>query len=60
MVPYSTCDVEAWSVVQVMVTEVVVIAEAVTDDITGDGAAVVKVRFAEVVVTPREFVERAA
>jgi hypothetical protein len=44
----------------VIVAEVVVIAVAVTDDMMGGGAAVVKVRFADVVVAPEELVESAA
>ena len=64
MVPYSTCDVEAWSVFQVIVAEVEVIAVAVTDEITGGTATtlteVVKVKLADVVVVPNELVDSAA
>ena len=61
MVPYSTCDVEAWSVVQVIVAEVEVIAVEVTEVITGaDSAGVAKVKFDEVARAPAEFADIAA
>ena len=50
VVPYETCELEAWSVVHVIVAEVVVTPLAATALITGAGAAVVNVKVVEVVV----------
>lgn len=61
--PYFTCELEAWSVVQVMVTELEVIAPAVTAEMTGGGGAdpaVENVKLAEVVEPPVLLVETAA
>ena len=52
VVPYSTCELEGWSVVQVMVAEVVVIAPEVTPLITGIVAAVENVKLADVAGPP--------
>ncbi len=60
VVPYSTCVLADWSVVQVMVAEVVVIAVAVRAVMTGAAAIVVKVALAEVARVPAELAERAA
>ncbi len=58
VVPYSTCDVDAWSVVQVMMAEVDVILDVVTDVITGaEPAEVEKLKLVDVDV-PAEFPER--
>ena len=51
---------EAWSVVQMMVAEVEVIAVAVTDVITGAAAGVAKVKLAEVARVPAAFADIAA
>ena len=55
---------EAWSVVQVMVAEVEVMAVAVTAEITGGTATtlaeVVKVKLADVAVSVDELVDSAA
>jgi len=50
VVPYFTCELEAWSVVQVIVAEVVVTPLEVTALITGRVAEVENVKFAEVAV----------
>ena len=62
MVPYSTCDVEAWSVVHVMVAVVEETLVALTDDITGATALaeVVKVKLDDVAVSVDELVDSAA
>ena len=62
VVPNSTCEVEAWSVVQVIVAEVPVIPEAVTDEITGGPTAadVVNVKLADVATVPEELAESTA
>ena len=60
MVPYSTCVVDAWSVVQVIVAEVAVIIVADTEEITGATACVVKMKLADVVVSADELVDIAA
>lgn len=62
VVPKETCVVAVWSVVQVMVADVAVMPEAVTEVITGagGGAAVAKVKFDEVVDVPALFAEIAA
>ena len=58
--PNSTCEVAAWSVVQVMVADVDVIPVAVSDVITGAGvAAVEKMKFADEAV-PAESPESTA
>jgi hypothetical protein len=44
VVPYSTCELEGWSVVQVMVADVAVIALEVTPLITGTDPPVLTVR----------------
>jgi hypothetical protein len=61
VVPYSTWVVEAWSVVQVMVT-LVGVGFACNTVITGGTglAAVAKVTLEEVVSAPEEFAERTA
>jgi hypothetical protein len=62
VVPYSTWDVEAWSVIQVMVAEVAEIAVADTDEITGGTglAFVANVKFVDVARVPAELAERTA
>lgn len=61
MVPYETCDVEAWSVVQVIVAKLAVKPDAVTSVMTGEGfgavPVVVKLESGDVEETPEEFVE---
>jgi hypothetical protein len=61
-VPNPTWDVEGWSVVQVIVAELLVMAVAVTEEITGAPAIemVVKVKLADVAVVPEEFVDHTA
>jgi hypothetical protein len=55
LVPNSTCELEGWSVAQVMVAVVVVMEPEATDEMTGVGttaAGVENVRFAEVADPP--------
>jgi len=56
VVPYSTCELEAWSVVQVIVADVAVTPLEATALITGRAADVENVKFAEVAV-PAESVD---
>jgi hypothetical protein len=60
VVPYATCELEAWSVVHVIVAAVELIPVAVTPEMTGGGSGVlvVKVKFADVAVVPYPFVDR--
>jgi hypothetical protein len=58
VVPYDTCELEAWSVVQVIVAEAGVIPVAVTAVITGAGVEVVNVKFADDAIVPESFVDR--
>ena len=62
VVPNSTCEVEAWSVFQLIVAEVLVIPEAVTDEITGGPtvADVVNVKLADVPTEAEELAESTA
>jgi hypothetical protein len=61
VVPNPTCDVDAWSVVQVIVAEVVVMFVAVTEEITGAPVAVVvKMKLADTVCNPTASVDMAA
>ena len=57
--PYETRVLEVWSVVQVIVADVAVIAEAVTAVMTGP-PTVANVKFADVVEVPAPFAEMAA
>ena len=58
VVPYSTCVLEDWLVVHVMVAEVDVMFVAVTAENTkGAVPDVVKLKFGEVDVTPDELVD---
>jgi hypothetical protein len=50
VVPNSTCELEDWSVVQVIVADVAVTPVEVTALIVGTVAVVEKVKFVEVVV----------
>ena len=50
--PYSTCEVEGWSVVQVMVAEVAVMLVEITALITGSETGVAKVKLADVAEPP--------
>jgi hypothetical protein len=59
VVPYSTCELEGWSVVHVIVANVVVIPLALTPVIVGIVAGVEKLKLAEVAV-PAESVDIAA
>jgi hypothetical protein len=59
LVPNATCELEAWSVVHVIVAEEVVKLFAATAVMTGIDGGVVKVKLAEVDV-PAESVEMAA
>jgi hypothetical protein len=60
VIPYSTWSVDPSFVLHVIVAEVLVIALAVTAEITGaPDAVVVKVKFADVPVVPAEFVDNA-
>ena len=52
VVPYSTWELEAWSVVHVMVADVVVTPPEATPLITGIVAAVEKVKLADVAGPP--------
>jgi len=56
VVPYSTCELESWSVVQLMVADVAVTPLEVTPLITGAGIPVERVKFADVAV-PAESVD---
>ena len=62
VVPYATCELEAWSVIQVIVAVVEVIPVAVTAPMTGGGppARVVKVEFADAAAFPEPSVDSAA
>ena len=60
VVPNSTCELEGWSVVQVMVTEDGVTPDEATAVITGAWTWVVKVKFVEVESEPTAFVDMAA
>jgi hypothetical protein len=61
VVPYSTCEVDAWSVVQVIVAVLDVMPVALTALITGAGAAVVaNVKFPDVTSVPPELVDSTA
>lgn len=58
VVPYSTCELDAWSVVQVMVAPFDVMFVAVTAVMTGgDVDAVVNVKFVDVTSVPPEFID---
>ena len=57
--PYATCELETWSVVQLTVAVVAVMPLEVTKLITGIDAAVEKVRLEDVAV-PAEFVDMTA
>jgi hypothetical protein len=59
VVPYSTCELEIWSVVQVIVADVVVMPFEATALIVGIVAVVAKVKFDDVAV-PAESVDRTA
>jgi hypothetical protein len=59
VVPYFTCELEGWSVVQVIVADVAVMPMAVTPLITGTGTGVEKMKLADVAV-PAESTEIAA
>jgi hypothetical protein len=59
VVPYSTCEAEGWSVVQVIVADVVVMPLETTALIAGIVAGIENVKFADVGV-PAEFAEMAA
>ena len=59
VIPYSTCEVEGWSVDHVIVAVVAVTPLEATLPITGIAAAVEKLKLADVVV-PAEFVDMAA
>ena len=50
VVPYFTCELEAWSVVQVIVADVAETPLELTALITGIAAGVEKVKFADVAV----------
>jgi hypothetical protein len=50
VVPYSTCELEGWSVAQIIVADVVVIPLAVTTLITGIDTWVEKLKLADVAV----------
>jgi hypothetical protein len=60
VVPHATCELEAWSVVHVMVAVVEVTPVAVTAVMTGGGDAVlvVKMKFADMAVVPYPFVDK--
>ena len=60
--PNSTCDVEAWSVLQVITAEVPVMADIDTPVIEGGatGIVVVSVKLADVATVPPEFAESTA
>jgi hypothetical protein len=59
VVPYSTCELDSWSVVQVIVADVVVIPLEATALMTGAVTGVAKVKFPEVTV-PAESVDMTA
>ena len=59
MVPYSTCEVDGWSVVQVMVAVVAVTPLEATLLIAGAATGVMKIKFADATV-PAEFADRTA
>jgi hypothetical protein len=62
VVPYATCELEAWSVVHVIVAVVEVIPVAVTALITGGGppASVAKVAFGDAAAFPELSFDSAA
>lgn len=57
--PNSTCELEGWSVVQLIVARVAATPPEVTALITGIDAGVAKVKFADVAV-PAESPDKAA
>jgi hypothetical protein len=59
VVPYSTCELEGWSVVQVIVADVAVMLPEITALIVGIVASVEKVKLPEVAV-PAESPDRTA
>jgi hypothetical protein len=59
VVPNPTCELEGWSVVQVMVADVAVTPLEATKLIVGIDTGVTKVKFVDVVV-PAEFMEMTA
>jgi hypothetical protein len=60
VVPYFTCEEEAWSVVHVITAEVLLILPEATAEITGGFVSVAKVRFEEMAELPDEFADQAA
>jgi len=59
VVPYFTCELEGWSVVQVMTADVLVTLPEATELITGAATGVEKVKFADV-AGPAESVDMTA
>jgi hypothetical protein len=57
VVPKNTCEVDGWSVVQLMVAVVVVDPETTTPEITGATAVVTKVELADVLDAVEPFTE---
>jgi hypothetical protein len=57
VVPKKTCEVEGWSVVQLMVAVVVVDPETTTPEMTGATGVVTRVMFAEVLDAVEAFTE---
>ena len=60
VVPNSTCDEDGWSVTHVIVAEEPVTFVAVTAEMTGAGAVVVKPKFEEIASAPAELADMTA
>ena len=60
MVPNSTWDEDAWSVVHVMVADEAVIFDTFTAEMTGGGARVVKLKLLDVASAPAAFADNTA